>query len=122
MMGGCTHGDTKLKKVSEMEVCKRGLVYIQSLVEQGDLPAEGCEQCMIDWLCDDPMEHCMNIEDTNQRWEQCVRNSDFWVGMLESAWNNTSWHKLVTTTPWYDDMVESMLALMTKYGLKIKLV
>ena len=105
----------------DMAVCERGKLYMQSLVDGGELPVTGCEECTIEWLCGEPNETCMNPEDTTQWWEQCVRPRQWWVGVLTSLWNSQSWWKSVTHHPWYASMVQSWLGVMEKHSIKFKL-
>lgn len=115
----CEHGGKHVKQVKNMDICPNGMQYCMELVKSGEMPPIACEACIIDWLCDDPIETCMNVENTIQWYTQCVRNHDFWSICIEQAWewlfhNDMAKHQL--------DLIQSICNCMKKYGLTHKLV
>ena len=84
----CKHGGNHVKPVEDMQICPNGLKYVQMHVESGEMPPQQCEPCLIEWLCGEPVEMCMNPEDAKQWHVQCVQPSTFWVEYIEYVLNN----------------------------------
>lgn len=80
----CNHDRSEWKPVEEMRICGKGMRYCMELVESGEMEPEWCEKCIIEWLCDDPIETCMNPEDQACWYHQCTRPASFWADLL---WN-----------------------------------
>ena len=118
---GCTHEPKSLKMVSEMKVCAKGRDYLQRLVEEGDITEPACEQCIIDWVCEDPVEHCLNVDYPGDNWwPECVRDGEYWAPYLATTWNI-----MAEQTPcegfFTKDVLKELVGVTRKYGLKITL-
>lgn len=120
LMADCTHQPDQLKKVSEMQVCNNGKLYLQELVDTDELPVLGCEQCTIEWLCGDAIEHCLNTEDDAQWWTQCVRNRQHWIECLTPVWNRLPDHVLYFGF-YSRELFKSMVGIMQMHDIKFTL-
>lgn len=118
----CKHDKKQYKPIKNMQICPNAMKYCMQLIESGEMDAIGCEPCTIAWLCDDPVETCMNPEDDHQWWLQCVQSIEFWMEHIEHALNNMDWLKRMGTHMYYDECIKSIVELMEKHNLKFKLV
>jgi hypothetical protein len=117
----CIHDQIFHKAVRNMEICDKGKRYIMELVLNGELSPYQCEACIIEWLCDDPAETCMNPDDTVQWWKQCPRSDQFWAKVVENAINDTGVWELVDYPEQWADFWRSVLemAKVSKFRFKI---
>ena len=118
----CKHDVKTYKHINEHQICAKGIKYCQQLVDNGELSLMQCEPCIIQWLCNDPIETCMDDTETHQWYEQCVQNGAFWAKHIENAWNKPNWWKYIKTHPQYVELVYSLLKCMEKVRMTIKLV
>lgn len=80
----CKHGPDHVKHVNFMGMCGFGHAYVMKLVESGEMAPNQCELCLIGWLCDEPIESCMNPESTMQWYHQCPKPASWWVENIKS--------------------------------------
>ena len=80
----CNHGGLHVKSIEDMQICVNGKQYCMELVKSGEMSPIQCEPCLIAWLCDDPIETCVNPEDAIQWHTQCVQTVSFWVNLYET--------------------------------------
>lgn len=116
----CTHGPESLRNVADMAVCARGRDYLQRLVEEGDITEPACEDCIVSWVCEDPVEHCMGNNPDTDWWPECVRDGDYWKPYLTTTWNI-----MLGQTPcegfYTKSVMERLVKITRRYGLAIKL-
>jgi hypothetical protein len=118
----CKHGMKHHKHIKNMQICANGMKYCMELVECGELDAIQCEKCVIGWLCDDPVETCMNPEDTMQWWQQCVQTNQFWLECIEKTLNHMDWMEFMNHHWYYGECIKSIVKCMKKHNLAFKLV
>lgn len=116
------HGQKHVKPVESMAICARGIKYCMELVKSGEMLAESCELCIITWLCDDPIETCMNPEDTIQWYTQCTRPVEYWVEHIESVLNKPQWVANMGDHMWALELVKSIWDCIETLGITVKLV
>jgi hypothetical protein len=80
----CKHGANHMKRIEDMHICGFGHEYVKRLVESGEMPPIQCELCIIEWLCGDPVETCVNDDLTTQWYTQCIRPVKLWVNAYEA--------------------------------------
>lgn len=120
---GCTHGGSVHKQVHEMNVCAKARAYIQLLVDAGDWLDNGCEQCVIEYVCEDPIEHCMNGDDgDSQWWTQCVRPRNWWKRWLTMGFNDALVLESVEHQAFVVPWITSMYGVMAKHKLVITIL
>jgi hypothetical protein len=118
----CEHGENHIKSIKTMAICANGIQYCMELVKSNELPLESCEICIIEWLCDDPIESCMNPENTIQWWMNCPHNGEFWMKHMENALNCMEWMKMMASH-WYNgECIKSIVECMEKHEIQFKLV
>lgn len=118
----CKHGTKHHKHINTMHICPKAIKYCMELVNDGEMPPIQCEMCVIQWICGDPIETCMDDTEIHQWYEQCVQNGAFWQKPIEMALNTTNWWKYIKTHPQYGELVYSLLKCMEMHGMTIKLV
>lgn len=118
----CKHGKMHVKPVEAMNICMRGKEYIKRLVESGEMGAIQCEPCTIQWLCDDPIESCMNPEETDQWYTQCTRPVDFWVEHIEATLNKPQWVANMGKHMWALEVVRSIWDQIETLDIAVELV
>lgn len=118
----CKHHGKHIKPINDMQICKKAINYCQQLIDGGEMSLIQCEPCVIQWICDDPIETCMDQTEIHQWYEQCVQNATFWQKHIETAWNKPKWWKCIKTHTDYGVLVYSLLKCMEMHGMHIKLV
>lgn len=118
----CEHDASCIKPINTMQICTMGIKYCMDLVESGELPWLACEPCIIEWLCDDPIESCMNPEDDVQLWMKCPHNGAFWAKHIEHAFSKPKWMVLDEYEYFTNELIKSLVECMEKYDLTIKVV
>lgn len=116
------HGESSMKPVESMQICALAIKYCMELVEIGDMQPIECEECIINWLCGDGIEICMDPNDAIQWYTQCTRPVEFWVECIEATMNSPEFTKYITHHQWYSECAKSMFNYMELHNLKVKLV
>lgn len=118
----CKHPEVPPKHIDDIKMCPKGREYVESLVESGELCAYQCEKCLKQWLCDDPVENCINPEDTECWILQCTKPVDFWLSLIEGVLNNHKWVKDMESHQWYVKTMQALMKYIDTNNLVIKLV
>ncbi len=118
----CKHDKNQLKPIESMQICMRGMEYIRTLVENGEMGAIQCEPCTIEWLCGEPLESCMNPEDTIQWYTKCTRPAGFWVIHIEAMLNSEEQRKFMQNDQFPVDLLQSMMNCIIMHEIDVQLV
>lgn len=118
----CKHGKSYMKPVESINICPNGMEYVKRLVESGEMGAIQCEPCIIEWLCGDPIETCMNPEEKVQWYTQCTRPIDFWVEHIEDVLNKPQWVANMGKNMWALEVVRSIWDQIETLDIAVQLV